>query len=88
MKYTTIILALVISGCATTVPVTMRFPQAPTELLDSCPTLEKVKDAPLLSDVNKTIVRNYTSYYECAEKTDGWIEWYTKQKKIYEGLNK
>lgn len=85
MKYATIILAFIVSGC-TVVPVVPKFPDAPKELMVSCPQLEKLKEEPLLSEVNKTVVRNYTTYYECAVKNDGWIEWYTKQRKIYEDL--
>jgi len=29
---------------------------------------------------------NYGTYYECAVKTDAWIEWYQKQKIIFENI--
>lgn len=86
MKYT-IILAILLSGCTTTT-ITAKFPTAPDRLLNPCPQLEKVKDDPLLSEVNKTVVRNYTTYYECAVKNDSWIEWYQTQKKIFEDFAK
>ena len=38
--------------------------------------VEKVSEAPTLSDVTKTVTNNYTTYYECAVKNDAWIEWY------------
>jgi len=38
MKYTIITLALFLSACATSVPVTMNFPQVPEELKTSCQT--------------------------------------------------
>lgn len=85
MKYSTIILALFLCGCAT--PIS-KFPTAPDRLLNPCPQLEKLKDESLLSEVNKTVVRNYTTYYECAVKNDGWIEWYQTQKKIFEDFAK
>ena len=46
--------------------------------------LEKLKEDAKLSDITKTVTMNYTTYYECAVKTDAWIEWYTEQKTIYE----
>jgi hypothetical protein len=32
------------------------------------------------------ITINYNTYYECAIKTDAWIEWYQKQKHIFESV--
>jgi hypothetical protein len=76
-------LSLVITGCSTTVPVVAKFPEVPEKLLQKCPQLEKLSDQPKLSDISRTIVNNYTTYYECAVKTDSWIEWYQAQKSIF-----
>ena len=35
-------------------------------------------------ELHKTVVENYTSYYECSIKVDEWNEWYVQQKKIFE----
>jgi hypothetical protein len=83
MKYATIILALMLSACATSVPITAKFPDVPDRLQVICPELQKLSDDAKLSEVNKTIVKNYTTYYECAVKLDGWIEWYNIQKHIW-----
>jgi hypothetical protein len=84
MKY---LLLLLIVGCSTTVPVTMKFPEAPGAIaMSTCPQLEKVQDGAKLSDISKTITNNYNTYYECAVKTDAWIEWYQKQKTIFENI--
>jgi len=83
MKYATIILALMLSACATSVPVTAKFPDVPDRLLVICPELQKLPEETKLSEVNKTVVENYTTYYECAVKVDGWIEWYNIQKHIW-----
>jgi hypothetical protein len=84
MKY---LLLLLMVGCSTTVPVTMKFPEAPgTVVMTPCPQLEKVQDDAKLSDITKTITVNYGTYYECAVKIDAWIEWYQKQKIIFEGV--
>ena len=92
---TLIVIALVLmvvialSGCATVVPVTARFPAAPGETyLQSCPDLQKLKDQPQLSDVSRTININYSTYYECAVKLDTWIQWYSAQKLIFESAGK
>ena len=28
---------------------------------------------------------NYTLYHECSLKNTSWIDWYQKQKKVFEG---
>lgn len=57
-------------------------------MMVKCPQLEKIKEDAKLSDATKTIVINYGTYYECAVKTDAWIEWYQIQKHIFEEANK
>ena len=80
-----IILAFLATGCSTVVPVTMKFPEAPGNVaLTACPQLQKLQEDAKLSDISKTVSVNYTTYYECAVKTDAWIEWYQKQKQIFE----
>jgi hypothetical protein len=81
-----IILAFLSTGCSTTVPVTAKFPEVPERLMQKCPQLEKLENEAKLSDITKTITNNYTTYYECAVKDDAWIEWYQKQKIIFEGI--
>ena len=77
------------SGCATSVPVTAPFPAAPGQsYMQACPDLQKLKDAPQLSDVSQTININYSTYYECAVKLDTWIRWYSEQRIIFESAGK
>ena len=84
-----IALVLAVTGCSTVVPVTVKFPDAPGRLATQpCPDLQKLKDDARLSDVSRTVTINYSSYYECAVKTDAWIEWYKIQKHIFEGAGK
>jgi hypothetical protein len=74
------------SGCSTVVPVTARFPAAPGQIyLQACPDLQKLSDAPKLSDVSTAVSVNYSTYYECAVKLDTWIRWYGDQRVIFEG---
>jgi len=79
-----IILSLLLVGCST-VPVTMKFPEAPGNVaMTACPQLQKLQEDAKLSDISKTISVNYGTYYECAVKTDAWIEWYKIQKNIFD----
>ena len=86
MKYLTCILLILISGCSTVVPVTAKFPEAPEKIQSNCPQLVKLKDEAKLSDVSKTVILNYSTYYECAVKVESWIEWYQVNKIIFEGI--
>lgn len=89
MKILVISLLLCLTGCSTVVPVAAKFPESPGQLVSRpCPNLNKLKDDAALSDIARTVSENYTLYYECAVKLDAWIEWYTKQKTIFEGANK
>jgi hypothetical protein len=82
-----IILVLLLSGCATSVPIIPKFPTAPDELLEKCKSLNTTDtDTVLLSELTKTIVNNYTLYRECSAKYDGWIGWYELHKKIFEDI--
>lgn len=84
MKYLIIPVLILLTGC-TTVPVERKFPKAPAVLLETCPQLKTIDtETTVFSTFTKTVVQNYTTYYECAVKHDAWIEWYRKQKKIFE----
>lgn len=86
MKYAIAALSLVtLSGCMT-VPVTAKFPEAPSVLIEKCPELKQLAQDSKLSDVAKTVVENYTQYQQCSNKADAWVEWYDKQKKIFEDV--
>ena len=85
MKNYVIALLLCLTGCATTVPVERKFPEVPNVLLEKCPQLKTIDtETTVFSVLTKTVVQNYTTYYECAVKQDAWIEWYQIQKHIFE----
>ena len=87
MKY--VLLALVLSGCSTVVPVTAKWPEPPGKgAMTACPHLQKLTDGAKLSDVANTVSVNYGTYYECAVKADAWQEWYQVQKHIFEGAGR
>lgn len=77
------------TGCTTVVPVTAKFPDAPSEVaMQTCPDLKKLNEATVLSNIAETVADNYGTYYECAVKTETWIEWYNTQKRIFENAAK
>jgi hypothetical protein len=82
-------LAVLLTGCGTTVPVARKFPEAVPALQEKCPSLSTIENTGkevLITDLLKTVVKNYGLYYECANKVDGWNEWYNKQRKIFESV--
>ena len=67
------------------VPIKPAFPAVAPELMKKCEELKTVVgEKVLITDLLKTVVENYTLYYECSNRVDGWQEWYTEQKKIYD----
>jgi hypothetical protein len=85
MKKLLLLTVLILAGCSTPVPIKPKFPAVPKTLTEACTTLKKIKGDPVsIVDLHKVVVENYTLYYECAVKVEGWNEWYTTQKKIYE----
>ena len=84
-----LLLTLLLAGCASA-PVIPKFPEAPTKAgaMEQCPDLKKLQDGAKLSDVSKTITINYSTYYECAVKSDIWIEWYQVNKIMYDKIGK
>ena len=80
--------SLFLSGCATTVPVTAKFPEAPELLLEPCEQLDIItKDKVYFSEFLTTVVGNYTKYHTCAAQNEAWKEWYKKQKEIFESVS-
>ena len=85
MKAIILGLAFILVGCAAPTPVKRNFPDAVPALQEKCPTLNTVEGTNVpITDLLKTVVKNYGLYYECANKVDGWNEWYNKQKKQFE----
>ena len=89
MKLLALIAALTLSACSTTVPVKQPFPVAPAALLERCPDLLVIDDGKnSMRDMLKVVIQNYALYYQCAEKTHGWQDWYGQQKRIHESANR
>jgi hypothetical protein len=82
-------LSVLLTGCATTVPVAVKFPEAPEVLLKPCDPLDTIgKDQILFSEFLKTVVSNYTKRHQCAAQVEAWIEWYKKQEEIVNNVSK
>ena len=74
-----------LAACSTAVPLTQNFPDAPDMLKEKCPELKIiVGERVSIVDFTKTVSENYTTYYQCAGRTDAWIDWYNQQKKIWD----
>jgi hypothetical protein len=87
MKLLALIAVLTLTACSTTVPVKQPFPVAPAALLERCPDLLVIDDGKnSMRDMLKVVIQNYALYYQCAEKTHGWQDWYGQQKKIHESV--
>lgn len=86
MRYFAVAFLFLLSACSTVVPVKQEFPVAPQVLLEKCPDLLVIDDGKnSLREMLKVVIQNYATYYQCAEKTHGWQDWYNAQKKIYNG---
>lgn len=86
MKLLIVVLAFALSACVS-VPVERTFPKAPEELKVTCPDLQLVPEGTTqLSTVLETVTTNYGQYQSCANKVDIWIEWYNKQKEIFDSV--
>jgi len=92
MKFLAVIGLLLITGCMSKpVPVKMEFPNAPQSLLKKCEelkTIEPKAGGTPITELLKSVVTNYTLYHECSNKVDGWNEWYSNIKKIYDEVGK
>lgn len=87
MKYLLILATIMLTACASTVPMIAKFPDVPSQLLEKCPPLKTIPtETTVFSELTKTVTTNYTTYHECAIKQEAWTEWFNTQKKIYESL--
>ena len=86
MKLLIATIALTLSACVS-IPVERKFPKAPEELMVACPDLKIIPvGTTQLSVVADTVVANYGQYQLCQAKTNTWVDWYNKQKDIFESV--
>jgi hypothetical protein len=80
------ITAFTLTACVS-VPVERKFPKAPDELMANCAELQTIPaNTTQLSVVVETIVANYGQYQWCQTKTNTWIDWYNRQKEIFDSV--
>lgn len=85
MRY--LLIALLLTGCSTLVPIKAKFPEMPNELAIDCPDLQKLPaDTKKLSEIISNVSENYGTYYECQARKEAWVEWYKSQRQIYESV--
>ena len=85
MRNLLLVSILLLTGCATSVPVTMSFPQVPEALDKPCERLQPLAEGKHeLSDLLENTNDNYAKAKECNAKANAWKEWYETQKKIFE----
>jgi hypothetical protein len=81
-----IFVAMILTACVS-VPVERKFPAVPAELMKNCAPLITVPEGTTqLSTVVQTVVTNYGQYQLCDNKNQLWIEWYTRQREIFESV--
>lgn len=84
MNKVLLIILATLSGCSV-VPVKQTFPEAPKELLQECPPLRKVEGGnPQIKEFLEVVVDNYGRYHGCAAVHSAFIEWYKKQKSVFD----
>ena len=89
MKKLVLLPFLLLAGCSiTAVPVAPKFPEAPATLQEKCAELKEATEGMSLTEFTKVVVENYVLYHECKVKVEGWNDWYTKQKAIFEAATK
>lgn len=86
-KILSLIPIIFLTGCfATAVPVVIKFPDVPKDLLEACPELSITNETDKLSDIISVVNKNYQEYHVCRLKVNDWIDWYVKQSKNFEKL--
>lgn len=86
-KLILLISTVILTGCATNVPVVPKWPDVPKTLLEACPDLKTVDPKnEKLSVIVDTVADNYQEYYGCKDKVNDWSTWYLEQQKLWKTL--
>ena len=87
MNKLALLIAVLLTGCSV-VPVKQQFPDVPKELLEECSPLRKVEGNPQLKEFLEVVVDNYGRYHSCAALHSAFIDWYRKQRQIFDAAGK
>ena len=83
----TLLLALTLTGCETTVPVERRFPEAPAILMQPAPDLKPLPPGTTeLSALIDNANENFHSYRVLREHYEAWQRWYTEQRANFDSV--
>jgi hypothetical protein len=87
-KILAILLLAVVTGCATSVPVAVKFPDVPDQLKEPSENLTQLDTSKKiqLSDIVENANENAGKYYKLKEKYEAWRQWYDAQKKIFDSV--
>lgn len=87
-KILAILLLVVVTGCATSVPVAIQFPEIPDQLKEKADNLSPLDTSKKvqLSDIVENANENAGKYYKLKEKYEAWQQWYDAQKKIFDSV--
>lgn len=82
-----LLLSITLMGCQT-VTYSPEFPDLPKELAEKCGPLEIISTpTTTVGELLLVVARNYTKYHECADRHRLMVEWYLKQKEVFDKLN-
>lgn len=84
MKLAAVLFVLLLTGCVA--PAKREFPSIPPSLSKPCRDLVATPETNRLSTVLEVVTDNYALYRECQIKSQTWLEWYAKQKEIFDSV--
>ena len=82
-----ILVAIILAGCSTTVPVARKFPEADPYMMEPAAELKTLP--PDTVDLDKLITNsteNYGEYRKLVQRYQMWQEWYRQQKELFESV--
>ncbi len=91
MRLAILVLTIFLSGCSMFTKLVPAgkpaWPEATPELMEKCKDLQQITgDVVTMTQLMKSVVDNYTLYYQCSNKVEGWQQWYEEKKKTYESI--
>ncbi len=83
-----VVVLTALEGCSTSSglaqnAVGVKFPDPPSSLQTKCASLQLLPGDSKMQDFANVVATNYESYHDCAKRNNAWIEWYQKQKDLF-----
>lgn len=83
-----VVMVMALEGCSSSGGLTqnaiaVKLPDPPSLLQSKCSNLQLLPIDSKMQDFANVVATNYESYHECAKKNSTWIEWYQKQKDLF-----